>query len=78
VRAGVVNQNASVGKRRRAKDCPPYLPQRRPGGRFRRRARQSASGLALSRTLRAVRGASVNAPAGLGLRRQAQRDPTYQ
>ena len=38
-RAGVVNQNASVGKRRRAKDCPPYLPQRRPGGRFRRRAR---------------------------------------
>jgi len=39
VRAGVVNQNASVGKRRRAKDCPPYLPQRRPGGRFRRRAR---------------------------------------
>jgi len=39
---------------------------------------QSASGLAHSKTLRAVRGASVNAPAGLGLRRQAQRDPTYQ
>jgi hypothetical protein len=24
VRAGVVNQSAFVGKRRRAEDCPPY------------------------------------------------------